>query len=207
MEGFFEKNPSTQVIHESQMNNTILFVGGTRSGKSAMAQRWTESCGLRRLYVATAYPTRGDTEADAELHERIAAHKAARGKGWTTLENPALCLESLHNSVVDPNTRPDAILVDCLTLWLGHLFMEKLPTHDIVQRVAQLALWAQNCSVPVAFVSSEVGHGIVPVDALSRTFRDAHGLINQHMAAACKNVVFVSCGLPLVLKGSFDDLL
>jgi adenosylcobinamide kinase/adenosylcobinamide-phosphate guanylyltransferase len=49
-------------------------------------------------------------------------------------------------------------------------------------------------------VSNEVGSGIVPDNALARTFRDEAGRANQMLAAAADEVVLVVAGLPLTLK-------
>jgi adenosylcobinamide kinase/adenosylcobinamide-phosphate guanylyltransferase len=50
-------------------------------------------------------------------------------------------------------------------------------------------------------VSNEVGLGIVPDSALGRDYRDLLGAVNQRLAAACQEVVFMTAGLPMKIKG------
>ncbi|MBV1895326.1 MAG: bifunctional adenosylcobinamide kinase/adenosylcobinamide-phosphate guanylyltransferase, partial [Rhodobacteraceae bacterium] len=54
---------------------------------------------------------------------------------------------------------------------------------------------------PCIIVSNEVGHGIVPDNALSRRFREAQGRLNIALAAQADLVVQVTAGLPNTLKG------
>jgi adenosylcobinamide kinase/adenosylcobinamide-phosphate guanylyltransferase len=50
-------------------------------------------------------------------------------------------------------------------------------------------------------VSDEIGLGMVPMHAGSRTYRDLVGLVHQRFAAAADEVYVVVAGLPLNLKG------
>ena len=54
---------------------------------------------------------------------------------------------------------------------------------------------------PIVIVSNEVGHGVVPDNALARRFRAAQGALNQRLAAQADLVVMITAGLPQVLKG------
>ena len=54
----------------------------------------------------------------------------------------------------------------------------------------------------VVLVSNEVGLGLVPETPLGRRFRDAQGRLNQVIAGAADDVVFIAAGLPLWLKRS-----
>jgi adenosylcobinamide kinase/adenosylcobinamide-phosphate guanylyltransferase len=55
---------------------------------------------------------------------------------------------------------------------------------------------------PLVIVSTVVGQGIVPDNALARRFREAQGRLNMALAAAADTAVLVAAGLPLVLKGA-----
>ena len=164
-----------------------LVIGGARSGKSGLAERLVTGTGLTRRYIATA-------EAwDDEMRDRIARHRADRGQGWITVEAPLDLTAALAQA-----QKAEVVLVDCATLWLtNHL----LADHDLVQEGTGLLAALAACAAPVVVVSNEVGWGIVPENALARTFRDAQGRLNQQIAAQAGLVVGVMAGLPMVLKG------
>ncbi|MDD6182046.1 MAG: bifunctional adenosylcobinamide kinase/adenosylcobinamide-phosphate guanylyltransferase [Desulfovibrionaceae bacterium] len=171
----------------------LLFIGGCRSGKSALAQRWAEACGPRRAYVATCIVQ------DAEMAARVARHQAARGEGWTTLEADGSLAQAMSAAAA---LHPDAIVLDCVTLWLSSMFARAMTPDAMHTQAAQLAAFLRRPPCPIAVVSNELGMGMVPMEPLSRAFRDMAGEIHQTLAAACDTVLFVTCGLPLVLKGS-----
>lgn len=50
-------------------------------------------------------------------------------------------------------------------------------------------------------ITTEVGSGVVPIDAEERTKRELAGRLNCLLAERAETVVRVFCGLPLVLKG------
>ncbi len=169
-----------------------LVLGGARSGKTARAQGWAEALGPSRVYIATGQAF------DAEMAERIARHKAERGEGWSTLEEPLDLPRTVAAAAAGPGA-PDVLLVDCLTLWLSNLMHhDRDPEAETAALLAALA----QASRPVILVSNELGLGLVPETPLGRAFRDAQGRLNQAVAAAVADVTFVAAGLPLVLKGA-----
>ena len=97
---------------------------------------------------------------------------------------------------------PDAVLlVDCLTIWLSNLMADH---RDIASEIAHLVDALEGLQGKIVMVANEVGLGIVPENALSRTFRNLHGMLNQTVAGVADRVVFVAAGLPLALKGELD---
>jgi adenosylcobinamide kinase/adenosylcobinamide-phosphate guanylyltransferase len=114
--------------------------------------------------------------------------------GWTTIEAPLDVASALKAA-----TKNDVVLVDCATLWLTNVI---LGNHDLDTQTQLLLTALTSCAAPVVIVSNEVGHGIVPDNALSRRFRNAQGQLNQTIAARADTVVAVMAGLPLALKGT-----
>jgi adenosylcobinamide kinase / adenosylcobinamide-phosphate guanylyltransferase len=164
-----------------------LVLGGARSGKSRYAERLAEAAAPAGTYCATAQV------GDAEMAQRIAAHRARRGAFWRTVEAPLAIAPVIAG---EPGLdRP--LLIDCLTLWLSNLLLASWP---IEEETAVLCNALQLTAGPVVLVANEVGMGLVPETPLGRQFRDAAGRLNQDVAAVADRVVFIAAGLPLVLK-------
>jgi adenosyl cobinamide kinase/adenosyl cobinamide phosphate guanylyltransferase len=163
-----------------------LVLGGARSGKSRYAEGLITALPPPWIYVATAEPS------DAEMAERIAAHRTRRGPGWSTLEAPHDLVGALAAH------RGTPLLVDCLTLWLSNLL---LAGAEIDAEIGRLESALTRATAPLVMVANEVGFGIVPDNPLGRRFRDAQGLLNQRIAARADRVVLVVAGLPLTIKG------
>src|SRR5262252_4336814 len=97
----------------SRLPPISLVLGGARSGKSRYAERVVETAADSGTYCATA------EAGDAEMAERIAAHRARRGAFWRTVEVPLALAAAITAEAA--SERP--ILVDCLTLWLSNLLL------------------------------------------------------------------------------------
>jgi adenosylcobinamide kinase/adenosylcobinamide-phosphate guanylyltransferase len=165
-----------------------LVIGGARSGKSRIAEKLARLRGMPLIYVATA------EARDTEMAERIARHRADRGAGWTTIEAPLDLAGALAAMPAG-----EAVLVDCATLWLSnHL----LAGHDLDAEADRLMAALAAAAGPATVVTNETGWGIVPDNALARTFRDAQGRLNQRLAAQADLVLGVMAGLPFALKGT-----
>jgi adenosylcobinamide kinase / adenosylcobinamide-phosphate guanylyltransferase len=166
----------------------ILIGGGSRSGKSAAALNMLRAAGPRRGFIATAQAW------DDEMRERIALHQAERGADIVTIEEP----HALAECIAREEGRFDALVVDCLTLWLSNRMLSE--ASDLDAECRNLVETAANASSQVIFVTNEVGCGIVPDNALARRFRDAAGRLNQLAAERAREVHWMMFGIGLRLK-------
>ena len=163
-----------------------LVLGGARSGKSAYAESLLEAQ-RARVYLATA------RAEDVEMESRILAHRARRGPGWITVEEPL----EVGRALAAQSAPGRAVLVEALTMWLANLMDAAIDPGPEIERLAGML---PGLPGPVVLVSDEVGLGVVPETELGRTFRDLAGQLNQRMARLCQRVLFVAAGLPLTLK-------
>jgi len=177
------------------MGGHVLVLGGARSGKTGFAERLSMHLGDRPAYLATA------EALDNEMRERVATHQRSRGARFATIEEPI----EVPTALIKASKDHDVILVDCLTLWITNLLGSG---DDVAAAMEELAATlTQLKRSRVVLVSNEVGLGIVPDNALARTFRDLAGAAHQRLAEICGHVYFVAAGLPLTMKGLAPDLL
>lgn len=169
------------------MLSLTLVLGGAASGKSRFAEGLCFQAGRPRVYVATAQAF------DAEMRAKISDHQIQRGSDWETIEAP----DDL-GGVLAARAPDEVVLVDCATLWLSNRLLAE---DDLSQAQEAFLAGLVACPAPVVVVSNEVGHGIVPDNALAREFRNAQGRLNQALALQADVVVQVIAGLPQVLKG------
>ncbi|HET6951306.1 MAG TPA: bifunctional adenosylcobinamide kinase/adenosylcobinamide-phosphate guanylyltransferase [Acidimicrobiales bacterium] len=157
-----------------------LVLGGTRSGKSEVAERLAGDGGDPVTYVATGRAT------DDDMAARIARHQARRPPTWPTVEAvgdlPAL-LTRLQGSV----------LVDSLGTWLAADPGLAVPTADLCA-----ALCGRGGDTVV--VSEEVGLGVHAPTEVGRRFADALGTLNRAVADVADRVLLVVAGRVLPLN-------
>jgi histidinol-phosphate/aromatic aminotransferase/cobyric acid decarboxylase-like protein/adenosyl cobinamide kinase/adenosyl cobinamide phosphate guanylyltransferase len=179
-----------------------MVTGGTRSGKSEVAEGLVAQGGLPVIYVATG------ARSDAEMAERIDRHRSRRPAEWETLEtrDPVRAFERATGR---------ALLLDSLGGWLAALMEEHgLLTDELVEplgdrggqgraavldRVAGFAARAAARPEPTVVVAEEAGLGLVPQSAAGRRFVDLLGEASQVIAASASRVELVVAGRSLEL--------
>lgn len=187
------------------MAERLVVLGGARSGKSAVAEALVAAA-PHVVYLATG------AAGDAELDERVDAHRARRPSGWTTVETRDL-VAGIHRS--SPGS---AILIDALGPWVADRMtahglwaargVEVAPLGEQGRAAAAAVLaeaeafWdvaAAHPGGPVVLVADESGLGLTPADPSSRRWLDLVGGILQHVAARADRVLFTVAGRPLDL--------
>lgn len=165
----------------------ILVGGGARSGKSRYALALAEVHGHKLGFVATAQVQ------DDEMRRRARRHQMDRGPQFITIEEPY----DIAGVIEERSRNFDALVVDCLTLWLSN---QMLGGRDLEEEISRLVAAASRAASAVVFVTNEVGCGIVPDNELSRRFRDCAGMLNQRIAEISTRVYFMAFGCPVRVK-------
>lgn len=161
----------------------VLIGGGARSGKSRYALELARQRGKRLAFIATA------TRMDADYSARIDRHRADRGDEFETIEEPVNIGAAIRKCAAD------AIVVDCLTLWLSNIWKSDVDGHT--EQVIEAAKASPAC---VIFVTNELGCGLHPETEVGRKFRDLAGFLNQRVGAAADEVYWMVFGQALRVK-------
>jgi adenosylcobinamide kinase/adenosylcobinamide-phosphate guanylyltransferase len=189
------------------VSEIVLFLGGSRSGKSEAAESWVRdlsSGGSRVRYLATGEAT------DPEMEQRIARHRARRPADWDTWEGPP---EALAEGISAGDGSPvgTVLLLDSLTTWAARR-MAREPSSDgpdealwraASERILREWRGALEALPPrdrLVVVSDELGLGLIPETRVGRRFRDLLGELNQIAAAAAGRVRLCVAGLQVALK-------
>ena len=99
------------------MSKVITVTGGSRSGKSVLAEQKAVEYGKRSvLYLATALPV------DEDMKERIRIHQERRDAQWGTYEG----YRGLGDVV--KHTEKNTILLDCVTVLITNCLLYTSPS-------------------------------------------------------------------------------
>jgi adenosylcobinamide kinase/adenosylcobinamide-phosphate guanylyltransferase len=187
--GFFSAKTVEEHLSRIAMPEVIFVTGGARSGKSTYALDLAGTY-VNRVFLATA-------EAfDEEMRDRIDRHREERKNDYLTVEEPVFLDQVLQQLPEETGV----VLVDCLTVWLGNLMHRFGEGEKITERIDALLGVLKRPPCDIILVSNEVGMGIVPDNALSRSFRDHAGTLNRKVAEIADRAYLICSGLPLVLK-------
>ncbi|WP_320670638.1 bifunctional adenosylcobinamide kinase/adenosylcobinamide-phosphate guanylyltransferase [Patulibacter defluvii] len=192
----------------------VLVLGGTRSGKSAVAEQLATASGAPVRYLATA-PTGPDGDG-----ARIAAHRARRPSSWPTVElagrpQPAEALRDADG---------ETILLDGLGAWLAGVLHDAGLLDDdgdapdpaeaidgasaiasVQQAVERLADEAVGRSGLTVVVGEEAGMAPVAGDRGTRRWVDLLGTAHQTLATRADRVLLVVAGRAIELPRALAD--
>lgn len=168
----------------------VLVLGGTRSGKSALAERLVSQLAAVDdrpvTYVATAWVDPDDADHAA----RVAAHRARRPAGWATVE---CTVPDDLPGVLAGLSGP--VLLDSLGTWVAGL-PDLAPPPALLDALVGGLLDRPGDTV---VVSEEVGLSLHAPTEAGRRFVDGLGATNQAVSAVAHRAVLVVAGRALTL--------
>lgn len=185
------------------MSEIILVTGGARSGKSTIAEKILLGKKEDILYIATSIAF------DEEMEDRIKKHQERRDDRWKLVET----YEDFHKLVDNEDFKSCRyILLDCITVMLSNRLFDKRLDNDtdldkydelereILEDIENLLKITREYDKTIVIVTNELGMGIVPIDRISRMYRDIAGRINQSIATQADKVILAVSGIGVDIK-------
>ena len=168
-----------------------LVTGGSKCGKSALAEKIAGNSEGRKYYIATMKPY-GD-----EALKAIGRHREMRsGKGFRTIEK----YTDLHELKF---TERGTILLECMgNLCANEMFRERVvnPVEKIVKDVKYL----ERNSESLIIVTNEVGADGIEYTPETMAYIRYMAEINRNIAGFAENVIECVYGIPVILKGELS---
>ena len=175
---------------------TYFLSGGSKSGKSMLAQNIAKALPAPHYYLATLRPT------DAEDRAIVARHLRERdGWGFTTLERECGILSALE---LAPEN--GTFLLDSVTALLANEMFRPDGSVDWTagDRLANDLVRFSQLARSVVFVADFVFSDGRDYGALTEDYRSALGHIGVKLAQACGNVAELSAAIPIWYKGGWQ---
>ena len=158
-----------------------VVLGGTRSGKSEVAERIAASLPAPITYLATA-----SVSDDPEFEARVVRHRARRPDSWQTMEAATdlpRVLAELQGTA----------LVDSIGTWIAS-------APGFAADVDALCDACRKRDGDTVLVAEEVGLAVHPPTDVGRRFVDAVGECNRQLATIADRVLLVVAGRVVELE-------
>lgn len=166
-----------------------LITGGSKCGKSHLAETLLDDFAGEKFYIATMHPF------GEEAHAAIARHQAQRAqKHFITIEQ--------YTDIAEL-TLPEgcAVLLECMgNLCANEMFRDTIsdPADKIISGIRHL----QKRAAELVIVSNEVGADGITYTPETNLYIAVMGELNRRTAALADTVIECVYGIPVVQKGA-----
>jgi adenosylcobinamide kinase/adenosylcobinamide-phosphate guanylyltransferase len=164
----------------------VLFIGGQKSGKSKLAEKYTLKISQNKkpYYIATY----DNSYNDKQMTKKIKLHKKQRKNKFVTINET----KRLDKIIDKYNT----YIVDCISMWILNTLDTKIK--KLKKQLKYIKNISKNSNI--VLVLNDVNQGIIPLDKTTRKFVDRTGVIGQYLANISDVVYDVRFGIKVQIK-------
>lgn len=168
-----------------------LITGGSKCGKSAIAEDILSRTKGRKIYIAAMMPFGEEAERTIERHRRLRS-----GKGFETVEK----YTDIHDLEL-----PDGcgILIECACNLLANEMFSKGEENAAEKIMKGLDKLSKNAS-ELILVTSQIGDDGMDYPDETEEYIRQLGLLNAAAAQKADRVIEAVYGIPVLLKGTLQ---
>lgn len=176
----------------------VVITGGSKCGKSRMAENIIMQYQSRRYYIATMEPWGEEAQAAIVRHQHMRA-----GKGFETIER----YRALDGLTLEQGS---AVLLECMgNLCANEMFSGEFAASDTGEKISEkiqrdIETLAAEAEIFVVVTNQVSGDGIrYPKETMD--YMQVLGQVNAGLCSRADVVIEAVYGIPVFLKGSFGD--
>ena len=166
-----------------------LITGGSKCGKSSLAEKLLDRYGDNKYYIATMQPFGEEAFAAIDRHRKLRA-----GKGFVTIER----YTGLAELDIPSGSR---VLLECMANLCANEMFGESGINDPEERIMRGIGHLRALTEELVIVTNNVGSDGIDYGAETNGYIRVLGRINARLAAAADCVVECVYGIPAVLKG------
>lgn len=167
----------------------VLITGGSKCGKSSIAESFFNNFRGEKFYIATMIPYGDDAEYIISRHREM-----RKEKNFNTIEK----YTDIHNIDIPENS---GVLLECMgNLCANEMFSSEKIYNPVEKIISGIENISGKCSLLV-IVSNNVGGDGMEYDSGTADYIKYLGQINQRIAVISDTVIECVYGIPIVLKG------
>ncbi len=166
-----------------------LITGGSKCGKSRLAEKLLDKYTDNKFYIATMQPYGEEAFAAIERHRGLRT-----GKGFETIEK----YTALHELTLPAGS---AVLLECIANLCANEMFSADCSPDHAERIISGIEHLKNSSSELVTVSNNVGSDGINYSPETNRYIEVMGRLNARLAALADNVIECVYGVPMVLKG------
>lgn len=190
----------------------VLITGGSKNGKSHMAEAIVTACPLPRFYIATMEPFGEEAQAAIRRHREL-----RRGKGFETIEK----YTDIHEILLPQRS---AVLLECAcNLCANEMFSKGMEEQGVRNPAGEIGagmeasmeesmtnpadkiLYGIEClkkrAELLVIVTNQVGEDGVEYPKETMDYIKQMGELNRRLAGRADCVIEAVCGIPIIWKG------
>ena len=171
----------------------ILITGGSKCGKSSVAEGLLNGFPGEKYYIAAMEPYGEDAQRAIARHREM-----RRGKGFRTIERP----RDIGGILLPDGGFPCCALLECLTTLCANEMFSPAGINDPSDRIISGLKALSERVEKLVVVTNEVSADGIEYPEETMDYIRIMSRLNSTVAGLADVVIECVCGIPLVLKGA-----
>lgn len=171
----------------------ILITGGSKCGKSSVAEEFLNNFSGSKYYIATMEPYGSEAFRAIERHREM-----RKGKGFQTIE----CARNIDTLRIPGNADECCALLECLTTLCANEMFSPSGVNDPTDKILSGLESISRQLRTLVIVTNEVSSDGIEYPPETMNYIRIMSRLNSEVSKLADTVIECVCGIPIVLKAA-----